>query len=438
VPLHVAFFNRSFHPDGTATGQLLTELCEDLVRAHGCRVSVVTAWRRTPDGASEVDGAPRGSRGLLLRRETHAGVAVLRARATALPKRRAWGRFANYVTYFAAACAAGQRLGRPDVVAALTDPPVIGLAAYLAARRYRAPFVFCVKDVFPEVGRLLEDFRSPVVDRTLEAVTRFLVRKADRVVALGPSMRRRLVAEKGADPARTVVIPDWADCSLIAPGPKRNPLSESWGLADRFVVMHSGNVGLSQGLETLVDAAELLRDLPDLVVAFVGDGVKRPALEERARALGLGNVRFLPYQPRDALAHSFATADVFVVSLRPGLSGYIVPSKVYGILAAGRPYVAATEEECEAAALARARGCGCVARPGDPQDLAAQVRRLHADPALRARMGAAARAAALEFDRPRAVRAYYELFQEVAAERNRLPCLAAARDREGAQSRRFP
>lgn len=176
--------------------------------------------------------------------------------------------------------------------------------------------------------------------------------------------------------------------------------------------MHSGNVGLSQNLETLVDGAALLRDLPELVVAVLGDGVKRGALE--ARAVGLPSVRFLPYQPKEALPRSFATADIFVVSLRPGLAGYIVPSKLYGILAAGRPYVAATEDECEAATLARERGCGCVARPGDPADLAAQIRRLYADPDLRARMGAAARAAALEFDRPWGVRAYFELFQEVA------------------------
>jgi len=411
--LHVAFFNRSFHPEPTATGQLLAELCEGLANGHGWRVTVVAGW---PAGLPA-----RNGRGLLLRREPHGeGVQVWRARGTRFSKRRAAGRFANYVSYFASACWAGQRLPRPDVVAALTDPPVVGLAAWLAARRARAPFVFCVKDVFPEVGRLLEDFRSETVDRALDATTRFLLRAADRVVALGETMRTRLVA-KGAHPARVVVIPDWADCEAITPGPKRNPLSEAWGLADRFVVMHSGNLGLGQGLETLVDAAARLEDLEDLVFAFVGDGVKRSALEARARQLGLRNVRFLPRQPKDRLRDLFAAADVFVVSLRAGLSGYIVPSKLYGILAAGRPYIAATDDDCEAAILARARGCGLVARPGDADELAARIRTLYADPALRVWMGENARRAGLDFDRRRAVRAYHDLFRDLVRSTGRTP-----------------
>src|SRR5262249_40382821 len=152
---------------------------------------------------------------------------------------------------------------------------------------------------------------------------RFLLRHADRVVAVGETMRDRLV-DKGADPAKILVIHNWADCSAIEPRPKRNAFSERTGLAEAFVVMHSGNVGLSQDLEVLLGAAARLRAHRDIVVAIVGDGVRRAALEERARDLGLDNVRFLPYQPRSGLAESFAAADVFVVSLRQGLAGYIV------------------------------------------------------------------------------------------------------------------
>ena len=136
--------------------------------------------------------------------------------------------------------------------------------------------------------------------------------------------------------------------------------------------MHSGNVGLSQNLDTLVDAAARLSRYPDLAVVVVGDGAKRPALEARARAQNLTNVRFLPYQPKSRLHESFATADVFVVSLKAGLAGYIVPSKLYGILAAGRPYVAAVEEDSEVATITRKYGCGLLAEPGDPDDLAAE------------------------------------------------------------------
>jgi colanic acid biosynthesis glycosyl transferase WcaI len=407
--MHIAFFNRSFYPDDAATGQLLTELCEGLLREHGCRVSVVAGVPLLPavgDGTSPASGG-------IIRREQYQGIEILRARGTRFSKRRFSGRFSNYVSYFLSACYAGLRLDHPDVVVALTDPPIIGLAAYLAARRFGVPLVMSYRDIFPEVARLLEDFQSEAVNRVLEGVNRVLVRKAERSIALGETIRQRLIDGKGADPARTLVIPDWADCAEIVPGPRRNPLSLAHGLADAFVVMHSGNIGLSQGLEVVVEAAAHLRDVPDIQFVFVGDGVKRPALEAQARALSLQNVRFLPYQPKERLSESFASADVFVVSLKPGLAGYIVPSKLYGILAAGRPYVAAVEDACEVAAISRKYDCGLAVEPGDAKGLAQRILTLYHDRALAQRLGVNARQAALVFDRSPQVRAYYQLFREL-------------------------
>jgi colanic acid biosynthesis glycosyl transferase WcaI len=235
------------------------------------------------------------------------------------------------------------------------------------------------RDIFPEVARLLEDFQSETVNRVLHGVNRFLVRKADRIVALGETMRRKLIDGKGADPAGTLVIPDWADCAGIAPGPKRNPFSLAHGLADKFVVLHSGNIGLSQGLETVIQAAVQLKEFPDIQIVFIGEGVKKPLLEDQVRVTGLQNVRFLPYQPKEGLSDSFASADVFVVSLKRGLAGYIVPSKLYGILAAGRPYVAAVEEACEVAAITKKHDCGLLAEPAEPKDLAEKILTLYHD-----------------------------------------------------------
>src|ERR687891_2796269 len=178
-------------------------------------------------------------------------------------------------------------------------------------------------------------------------------------------MRERLITGKGADPRKVKVIHNWADCSAIIPGSKRHPFSVAHGLAEAFVVMHSGNMGLSQNLDTLVDAADRLRSYPDLVLAMVGDGAKRQTLEARARSQRLTNIRFFPYQPKESLRDSFASADMFVVSLKRGLAGYIVPSKLYGILAAGRPYVAAVEEACEVATISQKYDCGLVVEPGD-------------------------------------------------------------------------
>ena len=153
--------------------------------------------------------------------------------------------------------------------------------------------------------------------------------------------------------------------------------------------MHSGNIGLSQNLDVILDAAERLRDRRDLVFALVGDGARRQALESAAAARRLDNVRFFPYQPKAQLDDSFATADVFIVSLKPGIEGYIVPSKVYGILAAGRPFIAAVDPSCEVADIARDHRCGVLAAPGDAADLASRILALYDNRRETAAMGGA-------------------------------------------------
>src|SRR5437867_7017846 len=162
--------------------------------------------------------------------------------------------------------------------------------------------------------------------------------------------------------------------------------------------MHSGNVGLSQNLDVLLEAAARLMGKERLAIVIVGNGARREALESEARGRGLSNVRFLPYQLKTQLSESFASADAFLVSLKPGIEGYIVPSKLYGILAAGRPYVAAVDPSCEVATIAREYGCGLLAAPGDPDALAAAISTMADDPAIARAMGGRARSAALQFD----------------------------------------
>ena len=407
--MRICFFNRSYWPDQAATGQLLTELAGDLVSRYGHDVTVVAGRALNAAG-----GHAAADRRALVTRERHEGVDILRANGTSMQPRRFAARATNYVTYIGAATIAALRVGRQDVVVSLTDPPVVGLTALWTARRAGARFVYLCEDIFPEVAVLLEDFHSPALNASLDRMNRYLLRRADAIVALGDRMRRRLVEEKGADPARVHVIHNWADCEAIVPGPKDNPFARANGLADRFVVMHSGNVGLAQNLEVLIEAADRLRSRERLTFAVVGDGSKRPALEAMAAARGLANVRFFPYQPKALLHDSFAAADAFVVSLERGLEGFIVPSKVYGILAAGRPYIAATDASAEPAVIARDAGCGLVAAPGDAGALADAIVAMQDHPAETREMGLRARRAARQFDRRAAVQAYHALFERVA------------------------
>ena len=412
--LHIAFFNRSFYPDTAATGQLLTELCEELVHKYDCRVSVVAGVPLLPSDTPQAADQP----GLLVRREAYRGIQILRARGTRFSKSRFIGRFCNYVSYFLSACLAGLRLDRPDVIVALTDPPIIGLAGYLAARRFGVPLVMSYRDIFPEVARLMEDFNSELINSVLQRVNIFLTGKAEFNIALGESMRRKLIDEKGATLDNTLIIRDWADCSAIVPQPKVNSFSRDHGIDQKFVVMHSGNIGLSQGLDLLVEAAGHLRHYPDIQVVFVGDGAKKADLQGLRDRLELNNVTFLPYQPKDLLKDSFSSADVFVVSLKPGLDGFIVPSKIYGILASGRPYVAAVESDGEVAAITNRFECGLLAKPGSAGDLASKILELYQNRDLTVRLGSNARRAAAQFDRPVQIQAYYDLFQSLVPERS--------------------
>lgn len=399
--MHVCFLNRSYWPDVSATGQLLTELAEDLVRVHGWQVTVIS-------------GYPLRASGTVPATEMRHGVRIVRAAGSTRDPRRFVGRALNYLTYFASAVLQAQRVPKPDVVVALTDPPVIGLAAWAAARRHGVPFVFLCEDVFPEVAVLVEDFRSPAVDAMLDRVNRFLVRRARRIVALGDTMKRRLIEGKGAPVDAIRVIHNWADCSAVVPGPRDNPFARRHGLVDRFVVLHAGNIGLSQDLEIVVRAADRLRDRPDIVFVFVGDGAKRRTLESLAAAKGLTNVRFLPFQPRNEMVHSYATADVSLISLRRGLAGVIVPSKLYPILASGRACLAAVEADCEVADIVRGSGCGHVVEPGDDAALSARIIEMANDRERTRQMGALARTAGEQFDRPRQVAAYHALLTDAA------------------------
>jgi colanic acid biosynthesis glycosyl transferase WcaI len=399
APLRVCYFNRSYWPDTGATGQLLTELAEDLVSKHGIEVTVVT-------------GYPVNSTEPLAARQTRNGVHIVRARGTTFSPRRFAGRAMNYVTYFFSALVAALRLPRQDVTIALTDPPIIGLAA-IAARPRRGVIFFC-QDIFPEVAGLLEDFHSPAINALLERLNRFMVRRAVRIIALGDTMASRLIHGKGADPGKITVIHNWADTSAIVPSEKRNAFAAAHGLDAKFVVLHAGNIGLSQNLDVVIEAAGLLKTHRDIVILFIGDGNRRAALQAAAESRGLNNVAFLPFQPRDQLRWTYASSDVCLVSLKPGLAGYIVPSKLYPILAAGRPYIAAVEPVSEVAALTQRHRCGVLVEPGDAAQLADAILRLADQSHERAAMGARARVASELFARDRQVAAHAQVIEEVA------------------------
>ncbi|MDQ3875436.1 MAG: glycosyltransferase family 4 protein [Actinomycetota bacterium] len=351
--------NQYYWPGIEATAYLLTELCESLGRDWDVTV---------------VCGTPRGARpGTHIRN----GVRVIHVPSAAFEKRFMGLRVVNYLSFLLLAGLRGARARRPDVVLAMTDPPFIGAVAYAVARRFRSPFVLVTQDLFPETAAAVGRVRSAVVLAAIATLVGVGVRNADRVVAIGETMRRRL-EKKGAPAARIRVIPNWVDPGAVRPMGRDNDWARERGLVGRFVVMHFGNLGFAHDLETLIRASTLLRDLDDLRVVIVGRGAREADLRALARGLGADDVVFVEHQPRAIASLCIASADVHAIGLTRGLAGYVVPSRLYGVLAARRPVIVGAEEESETARLVHEVECGLVVPPGDPPALAGAIRAFHA------------------------------------------------------------
>jgi len=386
--------NQYYWPGVEATANLLTELCEALAETHEVVV---------------IAGASRG----LPPRQSRNGVDIVRVRSTTYDRSHLIRRAVNYLTYVVGLIWRAMLSRRPACVLCMTDPPFIGAIASVVAARFRAPLLVVMQDVFPEVAIKLGRLKSPAVVLLLRTLIDPSLRAADRVVVIGETMKRRVEA-KGVSPERIRVIPNWVNAASVMPEPHDNDWARAHKLGKRFVVMHSGNIGHAQNLDALVRATTFMRDLDDLAVMIIGSGARRSELIALARLLEADSVHFLPYQKRSVLSLSLSAADVHVVGLTRGLAGYVVPSRLYGVLAAGRPVIAAADPESETAQLVAEVGCGVIVPPGDPFALARTIRAAHDGAYDLAEMGRRAREYAVaESDRLIAVGRYRDVLGEL-------------------------
>jgi glycosyltransferase involved in cell wall biosynthesis len=401
----VIFINRFFFPDHSATSQILTDLAFHLA-GLGTDVRVVTSQQRYDD--------PRAD---LPETESISGVKIHRISTTRFGRAALIGRGFDYLSFYNSACRSVLAFAKPgDVLVAKTDPPLLCIAAMRAAKRRSLHLVNWLQDLYPELAAQLS---MPLVKgplgRRLLRLRDMALRAAAANVVVGEGMAEILRA-RGIAPERIRVIPNWCDDEEIRPlAPLDNPLRREWGLEDRFVVGYSGNLGRGHECETVLAAAERLHDDPSVTFLFIGGGTKLVELAKTVRDRGLDHLfRFLPYQQRETLRFSLGVPDVHLVSLRPELEGLIVPSKLYGIAAAGRPIIAVTAGNGEIARLVRHHDCGIVVVPGDGERLSYVLRSLRRDAERRARMGYHARAMLDDrFTRQHALERWRSLIEEV-------------------------
>lgn len=408
-----------YAPDVAPTGEVMTQIAEQLA-ARGHRLHLVTSlpWYRT----NAIDD---GWTGKAVRHEDTEWGRITRvhpfpADKTNIPARAlAFGGF----TALAAQQAMRSRI-RPDLVLAMSPPLTLGLAAWSVARRFRVPFVFNIQDVFPDVAIEVGAISNPKVIRSAFALERETYLRADAVTVLSDDLRDNVVNKiagrrsPAGDPEKVRVIPNFIDTDWIRPGPRENAYRREFDLEGRTVVMYAGNVGFSQSLDLVLAAATHLADDPDVVFVINGGG---SALDElRRSAAGLDNVRFVGMQPKERLPEVVAAADLHVVPLRTGLARSSVPSKLYTILASGRPVVASVDAGTEVARTVEAAGAGLAVPPDDAEAFTKAIQRLVHQPEDREVMGAAGRRFVESWASPAAVAAAYEdLFDELVAARRR-------------------
>jgi colanic acid biosynthesis glycosyl transferase WcaI len=368
VPMRrLIFINRFFAPDHSATSQILSDLAFDLADARR-EVHLVTSRQIYDD--------PKAA---LPERETINGVDVHRVASTGFGRAALIGRSIDYVSFYRSVRRCLDDLVRPgDIVIAKTDPPLMSVVARPVARRNGARLVNWLQDIYPETAvELGVPFMRGPVAASLAVLRNVTLREAAATVVVGDLMARKVEA-LGAPAERIHVIPNWCndeDIRLVANAD--NPLRQEWSLADKFVLGYSGNLGRAHDFETVLGAAERLRDQPRVAFLMIGGGKRFAELSAAVQTRGLaGAFRFLPYQARTLLSYSLGAADVHWVSLDPRLEGLIVPSKFYGIAAAGKPIIVIGDPNGELGRLVQRNACGFAIAPGDSEALAATLRQV--------------------------------------------------------------
>jgi len=327
------------------------------------------------------------------------------------------GRSIDYLSFYQSMWRCLVALARPgDVIVAKTDPPLTAVVAMAAARRKGARLVNWLQDIYPETAVELGVplMRGPVA-AILTARRNRSLRQAEATVVVGDLMARK-VELLGAPPSRVHVITNWCNDQEIRPiAQADNPLRQTWGLAGQFVIGYSGNLGRAHEFETVLAAANLLRNEPHIIFLMIGGGKRFDELSRAVREQGLASsFRFMPYQEQKMLPYSLAVPDAHWLSLNPKLEGLLVPSKFYGIAAAGRPIIVIADKNGEIARLVQQHRCGIVITPGDADALADALRSLSNAPGTVSEMGRRARTMLdPHFTRQKALERWSELIDQL-------------------------
>jgi colanic acid biosynthesis glycosyl transferase WcaI len=380
----------NYWPEQTGIGAVLTRRCEYLASV-GHEVTVCTGMPYYPEWRIHP-----GYTGKLLSREEHYGVTILRSWIWVPRKVTSVKRVLFEASFLASSLLRAMCSHKPELLLVVSPPLGLAISAVLLSRWTKAPYVFDVQDLQPDSAADLGMLPGPVLP-VLYRLEQMAYRHASLISTITEGMRQKIVA-KGVPPGKVAVVPFPADSNLFAVGSlvKGLRFRSQYGLGGKFVVAHSGNMGVKQGLGVVLDTAELMREQRDVTFLLTGDGAMKPHLENKAKALKLNNVRFLPLQEQAEFLQMLAALDVALIVQQSSVSDIAFPSKTITLLSAARPVAAAVHYSSEIGRVIRQSNGGVVVEPENAEALATTLQELFRDPARRTAMGEFGRRYALQ------------------------------------------
>jgi len=381
--MRILFLTMYYQPDSAATGILMAELAEELA-LHGHDVRVITSMPHYSTNSIWPE-----YKGKWFKRERQGQILIHRVWSyVPMHKDRLLPRFFSYLSFTLLSALAGLLMPRPDVIVTPSPSPPLtnGISAYLLGKLRGVPFVANIQDIYPDVAIRMGVMKNPAAIAGYKKLEQFVYAHARAITVISEGFRSNLSA-KGVPSDKISVIPNFIDAAFVTPHPRHNSFSAAQKWDDKFVVLFAGNVGMSQGLDTVLEAAGLLRDTPNLLFAIVGNGASKPALLAQAETMGLQNIQFLPYQDYAQVPAMYSSADIGLIPLRRGFSSDSVPSKLFTIMGVARPVIASVDAHSETADVIHAGKCGICLEPEDPEALADAILTLYKDKAAAAEMG---------------------------------------------------
>ncbi len=406
--MRVLLLSMNFYPEPTGTGPVIANLAREL-KEIGHEVTIVAGFPYYPKRI-----VPERYRGKFMVEEEFEGMRCIRTWIYCGPETRAIDKILHHTSFSISSFFGALKAGKQDVIIAVSPPLFEGITGWMISKIRRAPMIFRIEDMLPDAAIIYNLITNKTQIRILKWIEKFIYKRSQKIIAICNGFVKNL-REKQVPEEKIVLIPHWADIEHIIPMEKYNGFRKANGIENQFLAIYSGNIGLSQGLEVILEAAKLLAHEKNIQFMIIGDGVQKKALLEKAERERINNVKFLPVQPKEILPNLLAAADVSLVTQKPNVLNINVPSKIFNIMASGRPMLVGVNPKSDAAEIVRRANCGILFKAGDEQELANAILKLYRNPELAERLGQNGRKYVEKYyTRQASINSYKELLNEVS------------------------